>query len=640
MKALGLFAGLFALVGLVACARPQPLETPPPASGGPEGPETVERAPAPDKPPHARRVIYQLVVRTFGNVNPTRAIDGTIDQNGVGKFNDINDRALAGLKALGATDVWLTGVLRQATLTDHSDIGLPPDDPDVVKGRAGSFFAVRDAFDVSPDYAVDRAKRLDEFDALVARIHAAGMKVVIDLVPNHVARGYASVVRPDLSFGAGDDPSAFFAPSNHLFYLPGQGPLRLSKPAHWTPAGVVFDGQFAREDASSPERTPRVTGLDGTSVSPSADEWYETVKLNYGVDFTTGEKRFEPTPRTWQVMDELVAHWQARGVDGFRCDFAHVVPNEAWSYLITRARERNPAVFFFAEAYAPLHELIALQRAGFDAVYHDPAVDELKRIYQGKSSQAQFAEVMGALDDDARPRFLHYLENHDERRVASPIVVSDDPNGTGFGGAAANYQLAPLLYLYGNGPVLVFNGQEVGEPGAGREGFSGDDGRTTLFDYWSSPELAKWVSGHQYDGAGLSGEQRQLRAFLSALLSLAKEPLASSTGYWGLEYFNNPQRFGDSPDALYSFARFERDGGALLLVAANFAPGAETTGVLRIPSELFLAAGLPEHVTVTLRLDRTGARQDLVATLPRAELATTGLRVTLPDQTALVWEIH
>jgi len=172
--------------------------------------------------------IYQLLVRLFGNTNETRKINGTLAENGVGKFADINDAALDAISAMGFTHIWLTGILQQATATDYSQIGRPADDPDLLKGLAGSPYAIKDYFDVCPDYAVDPAKRLDEFKALLARIHAHGLKALIDLVPNHVARSYDSAVMPEISFGARDDKTKFFDPQNNFFYLrasdPGGGP--------------------------------------------------------------------------------------------------------------------------------------------------------------------------------------------------------------------------------------------------------------------------------------------------------------------------------------------------------------------------------------------------------------------------------
>ncbi len=249
-------------------------------------------------------VIYQLVVRYFGNVNPTNRRDGTLDVNGCGRFADVTPTAIARLKGLGATHVWLTGCLRQATLTGRGALGLPADDPDVVKGIAGSFYAVRDYFDVCPDYATDPEKRLDEFRALVDRLHAAGLKVLIDFVPNHVARGYHSVRRPDRDFGRGDDQTRFFARDNHFFYLvdpPGQR-LALRRPPSWNPPGFVFDGLYPPEDGG-PGRVPRASGDNCASASPSKDNWYETVKLNYGYNFLDCSAHYDPRPRTWDLMD-------------------------------------------------------------------------------------------------------------------------------------------------------------------------------------------------------------------------------------------------------------------------------------------------------------------------------------------------
>ena len=283
--------------------------------------------PPPDVEP--RPVIYQLVVRTFGNTNGTNEWNGDMATNGVGKLVHVDERALAALGELGVTHVWLTGLLQQATNTDHSGAGQPADDPDVLKGKAGSFYAVRDYYDVCPDYALDPARRMEELEALVDRIHAADMRVIIDLVPNHVARTYHSDIHPERDFGIDDDKSVFFSPSNNFFYLvdpPGQV-LTLPEPSHW-PRPEGGDGTVDAEDGE-PGDVPRVTGNNVTSPSPSESDWYETVKLNYGFDFTTGETAYDPVPDTWLKMDQIIAYWQEKGVDGFRCDFAHYVPVEA-----------------------------------------------------------------------------------------------------------------------------------------------------------------------------------------------------------------------------------------------------------------------------------------------------------------------
>ena len=592
-------------------------------------------------------VIYQIVVRYFGNTNTTNQQDGTIETNGCGKFADITETALQALKDLGVTHVWLTGCLRQATLTGYPELGLPSDDPDVVKGRAGSLFAVRDYFDVCPDYAQHPANRLDEFTTLVGRVHRAGLKALLDFVPNHVARGYHSVVKPELDFGKGDDTREFFARNNHFFYLvnlPGQK-LTLSKPASWNPPGVKFDGKFAPEDGSV-GRPPKATGNNVTSPNPGTDDWYDTIKLNYGYNFVDRTGHYDPRPRTWDVIDQILAYWQAKGVDGFRCDFAGYVPAEVWTFLIGRARQRDANVFFFAEAYAypfagsgnPVTGMQQLIDVGFDAVYHDPAYDLLKAIYQGKASQDDYYHEM-ASPPIARKHVVEYLENHDERRVASPIALNEGPDNSGFGSAEAGYHLAPLQYLSGSGPTLLLNGQEVGEPGAQAEGYQLADGRTTIFDYWAMPEFAKWVNGGRYDGGGLSKAQLALRQFYAALLGLCQDPSVLGDGYWGLKYFNRPERFADCPADLYSFARFQSGSRRALVVVANFRPGAAVQGWIRIPQELVAAAGFTGDVSVQLRLDRKGRRDACVATVDAGRLTIDGFPVSLSNQSAYVYAI-
>lgn len=595
----------------------------------------------------SKPIIYQLVVRYFGNTNTTNRRDGTLAVNGCGRFEDVNDAALASLRQLGVTHLWLTGCLRQATLTDYSSIGLPPDDPDVVKGIAGSFYAVRDYFDVCPDYARDPAERLAEFDAMISRVHRAGLKALIDLVPNHVARGYRSVVNPELNFGDGDDTNCFFHPGNHFFYLadpPGQR-LVMRRPAYWNPEGFRFDGHFDGEDGSA-DRPPKATGNNCASASPGEYDWYETVKLNYGYDFVKCVGHYSPRPRTWDAINQVLAYWQGRGVDGFRCDFAHYVPAEAWSFLIGRARARDPQVFFCAEAYPwagsgdPVTDMQQLVDAGFDAVYHDESYNRLKRVYQGHGSQDDYHHAVTSMSPVRRRHSLLYLENHDERRIASPVVRHVGPGESGFGSAEAGYLLAPLQFLHGPGPVLLLNGQEVGEPAEGFEGFGGDDGRTTLFDYWCMPEFAKWVNGHAYDGGGLSRAQRNLRAFYADLLALCQDDAVRGGGSWGLKHFNRPERFGDCPGDLFSFARFADKGGRLLVVVANFNLHSHTAGRIRIPRELTDTAGLPEEVGVGLVLDRAGAQDLVLVSMSRHALNEHGFVVTIPAQSAHVYVIR
>ena len=295
--------------------------------------------------------IYQLFVRLFGNTNETRKQNGTLAENGVGRFADINHAALRSIREMGFTHVWLTGVLQQATATDYSEFGQPADDPDLLKGLAGSPYAIKDYFDVCPDYAQKAAERLKEFGQLLKRLQAYGLKAIIDLVPNHVARSCNSCVKPDCNFGpcggdgTGDDITKFFDPHNNFFYLTPDAngpPLRLPTCRDETPisptcqvSGVKCDGLFEGEKTFG-----RVTGNNVVSWTPQLNDWYETVKLNYGFDFTDPSKSVreypnawspdKPIPDTWKKMDQVIQHWQSMGVDGFRCDMSHMVPPEFW----------------------------------------------------------------------------------------------------------------------------------------------------------------------------------------------------------------------------------------------------------------------------------------------------------------------
>jgi glycosidase len=543
--------------------------------------------PSSNSNPMERVRIYQLLPRLFSNTNETRRVNGTLAENGVGKFADINATALSSLRAMGFTHLWLTGIFRQSTATDYSAIGLPADDPDLLKGLAGSPYAITDLYDVCPDYAMQPEQRMAEFHALLERIHAQGLKAIIDFVANHVARSYQSRIHPERDFGMADDRGKFFDPRNNFFYLqpdsPGGGPpLRLPTFAGGVPISPTCrvlggcDGRFDGERDHG-----RVTGNNAATWAPGLQDWYETVKLNYGYDFTTGAREYptaeqpdKPVPDTWLKMDAVLAYWQEMGVDGFRCDMAHMVPPEFWQWAVARARARQPEVFFAGEAYDNdpmkvgrgnvLHDLLS---AGFDTVYDDPAYKILKGIYDG----GKWANDLDALTGDGTlfTRSLRYAENHDEVRLA----------GAGQWGGIGMLVARPvcaILYGLSRGPVLIYSGQEVCEPAQGSEGFGGDDARTTIFDYWSMPELVKWVNGHRYDGGRLSADQSALRAFHARLLALVNEPAFRLGEFFALNSANILNTlFGRLPGEtasghwLQAFLRYDAASGQRFLVLAN-----------------------------------------------------------------------
>lgn len=612
----------------------------------------------PTNPVEERPRIYQLFLRQFSNVNETRKPNGTLKENGVGKFSHLDERALRSLREFGITHLWLLGVLRQATATDYSAIGLPADDPDLLKGIAGSPFAIRDYFDVCPDYAEDPGRRLDEFRALVERIHGHGLKVVIDCVPNHVARSYRSVVKPELSFGTRDDKSRFFAPGNNFYYLEGQPPLRLPTAKAGGPVSPTCqvlggcDGFFDGERDHG-----KVTGNNVVSWTPNLGDWYETVKLNYGFDFTKGRQApkeyptadnpTKPVPDTWQKMDAVLAHWQGLGVDGFRCDMAHWIPLEFWRWVIARARERKPGVLFVAEAYdndpGKLTEgnvLVALVEAGFDAVYDDQSYDILKEIYDGPKWANDLDGVLGSIAP--LHQSLRYSENHDEVRLANP-------GQWGRLGAAVGRPVTAILFGLGRGPLLLYNGQEVGEPALGPEGFGGEDARTSIFDYWCMPELAKWVNQHRYDGGRLSTDQKQLRDYYARLLKVTREPAFCLGRFLPLNPVNNTNpKYGRlsgetaSGHWLYSFLRWAPDRNQTFLVVANLHGQTAFEDVaITLSAEALAALGARSGNAELVFLDRLAAGSPAVVKTTASALRENGLSIPrLTPLTACYFELQ
>jgi glycosidase len=505
-------------------------------------------------------VVYQLMVRLFGNANTTNKKYGAIGENGVGKFNDISDGALPALKDLGITHVWFTGVLEHAVLTDYTAYGIPLDDADVVKGRAGSPYAIKDYYDVSPDLAVNVAGRMAEFEALIERTHRHGLRVVIDFVPNHVARSYRSDVRPPgaLDFGETDDRTVSFKPSNNFYYLPGQS---FAPPRDYISLGP--ENFFPTKNGRFDEMPAKATGNDQFTATPGLHDWFETVKLNYGVDIQGGRKTyFSPIPDTWEKMRHILLYWAAKGVDGFRCDMAEMVPVEFWQWVIPQVKAAYPDVIFIAEIYNPAAYRNYIENGKFDYLYDKVQLyDTLRLLINRQGSTAAIPHIQQSLRG-INHRMLHFLENHDEQRVASPQFA-----GSPWRALSAMVVSATI----DPGPVMIYFGQEVGEPGAGDAGFSGEDGRTTIFDYWGVPEHQKWMNGGRFDGGGLSDEQKALRQFYADILQLAQTNPALTEGeYIDLTLFNQQQ--GHISDKVVAYARLHQDEKLLIVAGFNEQP--------------------------------------------------------------------
>lgn len=531
-------------------------------------------------------VVYQMFTRLFGNTETNNVVWGTAEENGVGKFNDINEAALSSLKDLGATHIWYTGVIEHALLNDYREYNIPLDNADVVKGRAGSPYAIKDYYDVNPDLAEDVDNRMTEFEALVQRTRAHGLKIIIDFVPNHVARFYQSDTKPENveDFGASDDTNQAFSTDNNFYYIVGE-PFQV--PADYQSLG---EHSFPTKDGTFDENPAKATGNDQFTAQPSVNDWFETVKLNYGVDYLNGRQvQFDPVPDTWQKMLDILLYWSARSVDGFRCDMAEMVPVEFWHWVIPKVKEVYPNIVFIAEIYNPDQYRNYIDTGGFDYLYDKVQLyDTLRAVIEQRGSVQHLPEIWQFLRDKNR-NMLRFLENHDEQRIASRFFGNDP------------HRAKPAMVvstLWHTGPVMVYFGQEVGEPAEDESGFSGDDGRTTIFDYWGVPEHQKWVNGGQFDGGQLSDEQQELRNFYQGLLNLAQEEAIRKGYFYDLHRHN--QRFTEGyDDQVYAFLRFTEN--QRLLIVTNFDADHSRSFNLKIPVTAIRAIGLSEEATYTLQ---------------------------------------
>ncbi|WP_394339643.1 alpha-amylase family glycosyl hydrolase [Mucilaginibacter gracilis] len=516
-----------------------------------------------------------MLPRLFGNTNTTNKFYGSIEENGVGKLNDINDKALTEIKAMGFTHVWYTGVIEHATMTDYSQYGIKPDDPDVVKGRAGSPYAVKDYYDIDPDLAVDVNNRMGEFGSLVKRTHANNLRVIIDFVPNHIARTYNSDARPEgvRDFGADDDKLRRFSPQNDFYYTPGQA---FVVPPGYNPGGDEFVNPL--KNGTFNEWPAKATGNDVFSATPGINDWFETVKLNYGVDYLNGrQQHFTPTPPVWQKMYDILHYWAAKGIDGFRCDMVEMVPVEFWSWVIPKIKTEFPALIFIGEAYDSAKYGTYIFTGHFDYLYDKVGLyDGLKRLMRNEANCTIWDINRVCFHESvAFPQhMLRFLENHDEVRIAAP----------GFAGDA--WLAVPAMIItatLSTGPVMIYSGQEVGEPANGSEGFSGNDGRTSIFDYCGVPEHQKWVNNGAFDGGQLSDSQKHLREFYSNLLNVSANNEAISIGdFYELMLLNLHEGYGFDQKT-YAYLRYTDK--QRILVVTNFDRNAHDFNV-KLPTEL------------------------------------------------------
>ena len=513
-------------------------------------------------------VIYQMLPRLFGNKNNTNKTYGTILENGTGKFNDIDDKALNGIKELSVNYIWYTGIIAHASLTDYTKFGIPNSDADVVKGIAGSPYAIRDYYDVDPDLAVDVDHRMQEFQDLINLTHAKNLKVIIDFVPNHVARSYHSTAKPiDIQdFGATDDTTKSFSPTNDFYYISNEKFIVPDIDRKSNPLDSLKDYLFEESPA-------KATGNNSFRAKPNDDDWYETIKLNYGVDYQNGEQtHFDPIPPVWIKMKDILTYWTNKGVDGFRCDMAEMVPVAFWHWLIPQLKTEHPDLIFIGEAYNPNVYKQYITEGGFDYLYDKVGLyDGLKKLIKNQpDANVNDISVAKQATQNFDNHMLRFLENHDEERIASKGFAND-----------ANFALPALTVsaTLGKGPFLIYFGQEVGEPAAGEEGFGGDDNRTSIFDYWGVPNHQKWMNNGEFDGGQLDVNEKQLREYYENLLKITTQNDAIFNG----DFYEVAQNEINN-NKVYAYFRYTKN--QKLLIISNFSGDQNFEGKISVPKEV------------------------------------------------------
>lgn len=515
-------------------------------------------------------IIYQMLPRLWGNIEGKNIKNGTLKDNGCGKFSSIDTISLEYLRSLGVSYVWYTGIIRHATAEDEA--GCTPSSADWVKGRAGSPYSITDYYDVNPYLADEPDKRMDEFRDLVRRTHEAGLKVIIDFVPNHVARDYSRFTAEHpaptgmAALGATDDKSVHWKGTNDFFYYP-EIPLTLP----------VKNQTYVEMPAMASGNT--------YTASPGVNDWYDTVKLNY-CDFHT---------ETWEKMYDIVNFWAEQGVDGFRCDMVELVPPAFFKWLIEKIKKDRPNLLFIAEVYQKTLYSKYIRDIGFDLLYDKSGIYDTVRAIVEKNVNDSGVPVedwqsakritwnwqsLGEL----QPYMLNFLENHDEQRFASDF----------FGGNVKNSYAALYASLFLNtAPFMLYAGEEVGERGMDNEGFSGTDGRTSIFDWWAPSSLTRLYRYIHGETGALSHDEQETLEFYRKALRFASEDDAVSKGtVYDLCYCNSSSD-GFNPDRHFAFLRDYED--ETLLIVCNFS---------KVDADMKIS--IPEHAFNWMKMPETG----------------------------------
>ncbi len=580
-----------------------------------------------------KEVVYQVFTRLFGNKNTTNKPWGTIEENGVGKFNDFTDKALTEIKNLGVTHIWYTGVPHHALVRDYTKFGISNDDPEVVKGRAGSPYAVKDYYQVNPDLAVNPENRLSEFLNLLERTHKNGLKCIIDIVPNHIARKYEGKNNPKgvKDFGADDDVSQEYKRDNNFYYIPGTS-FKVPYSSTYKPLNgeknPLIDGKFSEVPA-------KWTGNGSRLAQPDINDWYETVKVNYGVkpdgtkDFPTlpngyDQKSYKEhyefwkdksVPNSWTKFRDIALFWTDKGVDGFRYDMAEMVPYEFWSYMNSAIKTKNPNAFLLAEVYNPQEYRNYINLGKMDYLYDKVELyDKLKEVIQGKSLPDGITNIQNRMADIEHNMF-HFLDNHDEQRLASTEFAGTPEKGK------------PLMVVsttISTSPTMIYFGQELGEAGNENGGF-GTRSRTSIFDYVGVPTHQRWMNNGAFDGGQLKPKEKDLRDFYKRLLNFTIKSSALMGNYQEVQTINR-QTTENYDEGLFSYVRWSAT--EKLIIITNFSWETKSNFELKIPRDIIESWGLKDglynfsdklYEKATLKLNVSGGEGRAQVTINPSE---------------------
>ncbi len=539
-----------------------------------------------------KKVVYQVFTRLFGNTNTTNKPWGTLEENGVGKFNDFTDKALSEIKDLGVTHIWYTGVPHHNVIRDYTKYGISNDDPDVVKGRAGSPYAVKDYYNVNPDLAENVENRLQEFEALIERSHKANLKVIIDIVPNHVARNYQSLTNPKgtKDFGKEDDKSVVYNANNNFYYVPN---TKFEVPDFLNSYLPLGGEKHVSSDKKFDENPAKWTGNGARSPKPSFYDWYETVKVNYGVS-PEGKKDFDQlpagfeaedykkhfdfwkektVPNSWTKFRDIALYWLDKGVDGFRYDMAEMVPVEFWSYMNSAIKMKKSDAFLLAELYNTSIYREYIKKGKMDYLYDKVQLyDTIKNVMQGKGLTDNIPPIQEDLKD-IEQHMLHFLENHDEQRIASPEFAGNPDKAKPAMVVSATISSAP---------TMIYFGQEFGEDGSENAGF-GTASRTSIFDYVGVPSVQRWVNDKKFDGGQSTKEELALRDFYKRLLNFTISSEALMGEYQDIHQYNR-DNISYYTNKQLSFVRWSEN--EKLIIISNFNDKGATEFSLQIPSKI------------------------------------------------------